>query len=145
MKVFVAIVTSAVVLLLSSVGFCYYKATAMEIHIAALQYAIQGKFEEALETIDQAIAMKEAVYGTENHPSVAEALDVKGKIYDHLGAFDKEEEVWKRVLEIQHQAYSEQHPALATTQRGVRSATRSASTARASAFSRRLTPAPAPL
>jgi tetratricopeptide (TPR) repeat protein len=47
MKVFVGIITSAVVLLLASVGFCYYKATAMEIHTVALQYAIQGKFEEA--------------------------------------------------------------------------------------------------
>ena len=46
--------------------------------------------------------MKKAIYGTEDHPSVAEALDVKGKIYDHLGEFDKEQAVWERILEIQH-------------------------------------------
>jgi len=47
MKLFVGIITSAMILLLTSVGLCYYKATAMEIHTVALQYAVQGKFEEA--------------------------------------------------------------------------------------------------
>ena len=44
-------------------------------------------------------------------------LRVKGKIYDHLGEFDKEQQVWEQILEIQHQFYSraQKHPALATT------------------------------
>ncbi len=70
---------------------------------------------EALEAIDQAIAMKKAIYGTEDHPCVAEALEVQAKIYDHRCEFDKEQAVWERVLEIQHRSYSDQHPALATT------------------------------
>jgi tetratricopeptide (TPR) repeat protein len=74
-----------------------------------------GQFDTAMDCINRAIAMKKAIYGTENHPSVAEALEVQGKIYDHRGEFDQEQLVWEQVLEIQHKSYPEQHPALATT------------------------------
>src|SRR5690606_26966083 len=42
-----------------------------------------GQFITALDFIGQAIAMKEAIY-KKDHPSVAEALAVQAKIYDHL-------------------------------------------------------------
>ena len=74
-----------------------------------------GQFYTAMNYINQAIAMKETIYGREDHPSVAEALEVQAKIYDHRCEFDKEEAVWERILEIQRKFYSEQHPALATT------------------------------
>ena len=74
-----------------------------------------GQFDTAMDYIDRAIAMKKAIYGTEDHPSVAEALEVQAKIYDHRSEFDKEHTVWGRILKIQHKFYSEQHPALATT------------------------------
>ena len=74
-----------------------------------------GQFAAAMNYINQAIAMKETIYGRNNHPSVAEALEVQAKIYDHLDELDKEQLVWERILNIQHHFYSEQHPALATT------------------------------
>ncbi len=74
-----------------------------------------GQFATAMDYIERAIAMKQAIYGMENHPSVAEVLEVQAKIYDHLCEFDKEQIVWERILEIQHTFYSEQHPALANT------------------------------
>ncbi|MGB8982209.1 MAG: tetratricopeptide repeat protein, partial [Anaerolineales bacterium] len=74
-----------------------------------------GRFGAAMEYINQAIELKMVIYGTENHPSVAEALAVQAKIYDHLCEFDKEQTVWERVLDIQGRFYSEQHPALAAT------------------------------
>jgi tetratricopeptide (TPR) repeat protein len=73
-----------------------------------------GRFDIAMDYIVRAIAMKKVVYGTENHPSVAEALEVQAKIYDHLDELDKEQISWDRILEIQHRFYSEQHPTLAT-------------------------------
>ena len=73
-----------------------------------------GEFDKALGHINQAIAMKEAIYD-KVHPSVAEALGIKGKIYDHLCEFDEEERIWDRILDIQSEVYPENHPALATT------------------------------
>jgi tetratricopeptide (TPR) repeat protein len=74
-----------------------------------------GEFDKALESIEQAIAMKEKIYGTHDHPSVAEALGVQAKIYDHRGEFGKEQILWERILAIQKRFYSPQHPALALT------------------------------
>jgi tetratricopeptide (TPR) repeat protein len=74
----------------------------------------QGKFNKAKEEVERAIDVFERVYGN-SHLFNVEALEVKAKIYDHLCEFDEEQVVWSQILEIQHQFYSKQHPALATT------------------------------
>lgn len=74
-----------------------------------------GEFDKALESINQAVAMKEKIYGTQDHPSVAEALGVQAKIYDHRCEFEKEQILWERILAIQTRFYSPRYPALATT------------------------------
>ncbi|MBV6505193.1 MAG: hypothetical protein ILNGONEN_00751 [Syntrophorhabdaceae bacterium] len=78
-------------------------------------YRRLGRFTEALNYVEQAVNMRIAIYGSDVHPSVAEALECQGKIYDHLGQFDKEEQVWIRTLDIQSKVYSENHPVSATT------------------------------
>ena len=74
-----------------------------------------GKFEEALKIIEEAIKMKEKIYKNPLHPSVADALEIQGKIFYHLGELEKEENVWKRMLEIQDNAYPKDHPEIAET------------------------------
>ena len=75
-------------------------------------YRRTGLFDEALEYIEKAVAMREALYG-DVHPSVAEALEIQGKIYNHLGEFEKEEVIWKRIIDSK--VHPENHPALAAT------------------------------
>ena len=74
----------------------------------------QGRFDEALEVIDQAIAMKKAIYGTEDHPSVAEALEVKVKIYHISGREEQKRRCSSsESCEIRRKAYGENHPEVA--------------------------------
>jgi tetratricopeptide (TPR) repeat protein len=68
-----------------------------------------GRFVKAMDYIDQAIAMKETIYGKE-HPSVAEAMEVKVKIYHHLGEKVDAKVLIDRALEIRLNAYGENHP-----------------------------------
>jgi len=75
-------------------------------------YRRQGQFTEALDYIGKAVDMRVAIYG-EVHPSVAEVLECRGKIYDHLCEFDQEEQVWQKIIESK--VYPENHPASATT------------------------------
>ena len=72
----------------------------------------QGKFKEALAYIGQAVEMRIAIYG-KVHPSVAEVLECQGKIHDHLGEYEKEEQIWQKIIESK--VYPENHPALAIT------------------------------
>jgi len=68
-----------------------------------------GNFEKALASIDQAIDMKEEIYGRE-HPSVAEVLEVKVDI--NLAQFRVREskELLEMIERIQKLAYGEKHP-----------------------------------
>jgi tetratricopeptide (TPR) repeat protein len=47
MKVLTRVTTLVLVLLLSTVGLCYPQSTAVEIHTVGIEYAVQGRFEEA--------------------------------------------------------------------------------------------------
>ena len=62
--------------------------------------------------IELAISIFKDRYGI-SHPFITEAQEVKGKIYNHLGEFGKEEKIWTGI--INSNVHPENHPALATT------------------------------
>ena len=47
MKVLTRVTASVLIILLSTVGLCYPQSTAVEIHTVGIEYAVQGRFEEA--------------------------------------------------------------------------------------------------
>lgn len=73
-----------------------------------------GHFERAMDCINQSIEIRETIYGLV-HPAIAEALEILGKICDHLAVFDREELIWNRILDIQSKVYPPHHPAIART------------------------------
>jgi tetratricopeptide (TPR) repeat protein len=91
----------------------YLKARRLQL-LAELQRR-HANFGAALKFIQEAIEMKIEIYQNELHPSVAEALEIKGKIHDHLCQFASERAVWEKMLKIQYLAYSSSHPAIALT------------------------------
>ena len=73
-----------------------------------------GQFNEALDFSNQSIQMLLNLF-EEDHPDVAEALEVQGKVYHHLGKFENEKQTWERIRAIQTKVFSANHPVLANT------------------------------
>ena len=73
-----------------------------------------GKFQEASDYIDESLKMKEDIYGPD-HPSVADALEVKLKIFYHYYNFDEAIKTLDRTLKIRANYYGQEHPEVGKT------------------------------
>lgn len=77
-------------------------------------YRRKGDFEKALEYVNKSLKMKEDIYGKE-HPSYAEGLEVKVKIYHHQCRFDESLPILEQTLNIRKKVYQDKHPDVSTT------------------------------
>ena len=72
-------------------------------------YAQQGKYEKALELIDQTIEIQESAYGLQHH-LMATAWLTKAAICQGLGDYDQAENLLHKSLAVIEKDCGDQHP-----------------------------------
>jgi len=72
------------------------------------------RFEEALASLQRALAIKERVYGTEHH-EVASTLSNLGKVQSDLGRFEEALASLQRALAIKERVHGTEHHEVAST------------------------------
>jgi CHAT domain-containing protein/Tfp pilus assembly protein PilF len=73
-----------------------------------------GKYSEAIAQIEQALALREAVFGG-SHPEVVDCLNLLGRLHRRLGDFDRAEPLIQRGLAIREAALGKNHPDVAAS------------------------------
>ncbi len=73
----------------------------------------QGKYKQALDYYEQALAIDKKAHGNE-HPNVATSLNNIGGAWDSRGKYHKALGYYTQALAIDKKVYGEQHPDVAT-------------------------------
>jgi len=81
-------------------------------------YASLGLYRQAVPMLRQALALREAEYGTE-HEAVAEVKDELARVFHQQGEFEEAERQFDDALAIREKVHGPDHPAVARTLHGL--------------------------
>jgi len=88
-------------------------AEAKRLNDKCINFREEGKYDEALEPCQRALAIREKVLGGEN-TDVAQSLNNLAGLYYLVGDYRKAEPLYKRALVIREKALGSEHPKVAT-------------------------------
>ena len=88
--------------------------SVITLHNLAELYRRQGKYEQAEELYQRALAIREKVLGSD-HPDTATTLHNLAYLYQDQGKYEQAEALYQRALAIYEQAFDPDHPYIANT------------------------------
>jgi CHAT domain-containing protein len=89
------------------------QAEARRLNSRCLEFYNAGKFDEALEPCQLALAIREKAVGSEQS-DLATSLNNLGLLYDSKGEYAKAEPLYERALAIYEKVFGGEHPLVAT-------------------------------
>ncbi|HEX8703798.1 MAG TPA: serine/threonine-protein kinase [Myxococcaceae bacterium] len=75
--------------------------------------SVQGRYEEARQQYERAVALREKVLGPE-HPVVTPSLNNLGNVLEEMGRYEESRRMHERVLAIREKVLGPQHPDMAS-------------------------------
>lgn len=87
---------------------------ALTLKDLARTMADDGRLNDAIPMMQQAVAMQRQLRGNEPHPDLAEVLNDMGLLYYEHGDLDKAEQFYRESLAMNRRLLGEKHPQIAT-------------------------------